>query len=196
MTSQYQERIKPSYVMDKIYQERLINLLLLPFNRQEAFRLGIIDAQGNQIKEPESASEKMAFTPFHQLAFGLKKFILKQPGGFNILRTSSFALNTLHKNVNRRIEPKDAMSIYEEFERVHKFVEENSINFPFEESLIENFILSEEGEGGSAGGSSEGSGEPVDGDLSPIANTTDNMEYLDYPLGYYPGMKVRRREVE
>lgn len=163
-----QESTRPSIVSDKEYHNRLCNLLFLPFNQQDAYRLGLIDADGTLIKDPSNAAEEAALTPFHALAFSIKKFISKQPNGANLLRNGSFALNTLHHNQFRSIDRKQVNSILEQFERNCNFISENNLRFPLEESIIEAYVMKEDGEGGDAGVPS---------------NNAGSLEQLDYPVG-------------
>lgn len=165
----YQESTRPSIVSDKEYHNRLCNLLFLPFNRQDAYRLGLIDADGNVIKDPSNAAEEAALSPFHILAFNIKKFISKQPNGANLLRNGSFALNTLHHNQFRSLDRKQVNSLMEQFERNCNFISENNLRFPIEESIIESFVMKEDEGGGDAGGAP--------------TNNAGSLEQLDYPIG-------------
>lgn len=174
MTIHQTETIKATPTLDKAYYIRLCNMLLLPFNRQDAYRMGIIDSNGNELKQPENDLEKNAYTPLHQLAFGLKKFILKQPGGYKLLQLSAHALNTLHTKKNSKLEPKDVQTLTENFGKIHQFIVENALSFPFEEILIEEFL--EEDDGGAAVASgTEPAAEPT--------NKTENVDGVTLPIG-------------
>ncbi|HET8688155.1 MAG TPA: hypothetical protein VFM18_16090 [Methanosarcina sp.] len=162
-----QEKIKPTLAMDKAYYLRLCNLLLLPFNRQEAYKLGIIDRDGNQIKEPSNAAEHAAYTELHQLAYGLKKLILKQPGGTSLLRSTALALNSLNKIKNRRLEPKEINHIVESFDSHRKFAEENHLRCMMEEIIIEEFVRKLEED---------------DATSAPAANNTSGVAGLELPM--------------
>lgn len=177
----YQESTRPSIVSDKEYHNRLCNLLFLPFNRQDAFRLGLINADGDIIKEPSNAAEEAAMTPFHILAFNLKKFIAKQPNGVNLLRNGSFALNTLHHSQFRSLDRKAINSILEQFEKNCNFICENNLRFPIEESIIESFVMQEDESGGDAGGTP--------------TNNAGSLEQLDYPLGQ-PVSKTKKASLK
>lgn len=46
-----------------------------PFERWEAYRLGLIDAQGNLLKQPKNKDEKNALTPLDEVIRKIKKLI-------------------------------------------------------------------------------------------------------------------------
>jgi hypothetical protein len=79
---------------DLVYTFRFLKLLVTPFNETEAFKLGIIDADGKRIKSKkiETGNEKGAFTPFHRLVFNIKKLLAKAPGGSSRLASYAAAL--------------------------------------------------------------------------------------------------------
>jgi hypothetical protein len=133
------EQVKPTAAMDKAYYVRLCNMLLMPFNRQDAYRLGLIDASGNVIKEPSNATEELALTPLHKLVFGIKKFIMSKPGGFNLLQSSASALNALYRQT-RKGGPSEYNTLHEEIYRDMKFSHENQLRYIAEETIIEEFI--------------------------------------------------------
>lgn len=67
-----------SRVADFGYAIRFLKLLVTPFEKTKAFKLGIIDAKGKVLKkgkERTTPEEKSAYTIFHRLVFNLKKLI-------------------------------------------------------------------------------------------------------------------------
>lgn len=57
-------------------------MLTTPFDQTDAYRLGIVDAQGKEIKpiaKLETNEEKEAYTYLHRLVFRLKRIINKVP---------------------------------------------------------------------------------------------------------------------
>lgn len=79
---------------DLVYTFRFLKLLTTQFNETEAFKLGIIDRDGNRVKSKkiESSNEKGAYTPFHRLVFNIKKLLAKAPGGSSKLASYAAAL--------------------------------------------------------------------------------------------------------
>ena len=69
-----------SRVIDALVAYRVLKLLVTPFNKTEAFRLGIIDAKGKvlkkskQIKDPQ---ERNAYTLLIRFVFNLKRMLSK-----------------------------------------------------------------------------------------------------------------------
>ena len=75
--------------IDLFVTYRFLKLLTTPFDKQDAFKLGIIDEKGNRIKKPNSTrpavplatSElKNSYTILHKLVFNIKKIFAKVPG--------------------------------------------------------------------------------------------------------------------
>lgn len=60
---------------------KFLDTLTMPFIQTDAYRLGIIDAQGNVLKDTNNltATEKMAYNDFYQLVFSLRRLLLKVP---------------------------------------------------------------------------------------------------------------------
>ena len=71
---------------------KFIRLLVTPFDKTDAFKLGIIDDKGNYLKKQkdlETKQEKLASNIFTRLVFNIKKLLAKVPGGSS--RLGSFA---------------------------------------------------------------------------------------------------------
>jgi len=76
-----------------------INRLVTPFTETDAFKLGIIDENGNVLKKTRTSSnEKAAYTLFDRLIFNLKKLIEKLPFGKRLLASYAAALFLLKEN--------------------------------------------------------------------------------------------------
>lgn len=69
-----------SRAADLGYAFRFLKLLTTPWNKLKAYELGIVDANGKNIKkakELETAEEKAAYTIFHRLVFNVKRLLPK-----------------------------------------------------------------------------------------------------------------------
>ena len=72
---------------DLVYTFRFLKLLTTPFEETEAFKVGIIDKDGNRDKDfklntmDNRDKYKEYYTPFHRLVFNVKKIMAKAPGG-------------------------------------------------------------------------------------------------------------------
>jgi len=60
---------------------KFLDTLTMPFIKTDAYRLGIIDASGNLLKNVNTLNptEKAAYNDFYQLVFSLKRLLLKIP---------------------------------------------------------------------------------------------------------------------
>lgn len=87
---------------DLVYTFRFLKLLVTKFEETDAFKYGIIDAEGKRIKSKkvESSDEKSAYTPFHRLVFNIKKLLAKAPGGSSKLASYAAALFLLKEKYN------------------------------------------------------------------------------------------------
>ena len=86
---------------DAIYTFRFLKLLVTPFNKTEAFKLGIIDKDGKRTdKKIKTTKERSTFTTFHRLVFNLKKLIGAAPGGKTRLASYASALFLLKEHAD------------------------------------------------------------------------------------------------
>jgi hypothetical protein len=91
---------------DLVYTFRFLKLLVTKFEDTEAFKLGIVDAEGNRLKsyDIDKAGNRDAYsnfyTPFHRLVFNIKKMIAKVPGGSTKIASYAAALYLLKEKYN------------------------------------------------------------------------------------------------
>lgn len=84
-----------SQLVDNLIAYRILTMLVKPFEETSAFKLGIIDAKGNNLKKSStfrSSDEREAYTYLHRLVFNMKKIINKLPGGESRLKSLVAAL--------------------------------------------------------------------------------------------------------
>ena len=82
---------------------RFLKLLVTPWEKQEAFKLGIIDKNGKALKKARDLgleSERSAFTLLHRLVFNCKRIMNKIPGVRTQLGTYATALFLLKEHYN------------------------------------------------------------------------------------------------
>ena len=68
--------------VDSVIAYRILKLLVTPFNKTDAFKLGIIDDKGNELikmQDLNTVQERDAYTLLHRLVYRLKKIIEKVP---------------------------------------------------------------------------------------------------------------------
>ena len=83
--------------VDLVITYRVIKLLVTPFNKQEAFKLGIIDKDGKVLRKfrtLKTTAEKESYTMLHRFVFNLKR-ILQKAGLGGRLGTFAVALGLL-----------------------------------------------------------------------------------------------------
>ena len=88
-----------SRAIDLIITYRVVKLLVTPFEKQEAFKFGIIDKDGNVLKKfrkLKTEKERKAYTMLHRFVFNLKR-ILKRVGLGSKLGSFAVALGLLIK---------------------------------------------------------------------------------------------------
>jgi len=79
---------------DLLYTFRFLTLLVQPFDKSNAFKLGIIDKDGERQKDVEikTNEQKSAYTHFHRLVFNIKRLLAKIPGGKSTVGSYAAAL--------------------------------------------------------------------------------------------------------
>ena len=119
--------------IDLFVTYRFLKLLTTPFDKQDAFKFGIIDTDGNRIKQPNStkpavslntAELKNSYTILHKLVFNIKKLFSKIPGLRTKLGTYAAALFLLKDTFKESVDDPDMFE--KEFV---KYLKENNIKF-------------------------------------------------------------------
>ena len=119
--------------IDLFVTYRFIKLLTTPFEKSEAFKLGIIDKEGNRVRKPKStkpavelatSEQKAAYTILHKLVFNIKKIFSKVPGLRTKVGTYAAALFLLKDTF------KESVSDPDMFEKEFiKYLKEENIDF-------------------------------------------------------------------
>lgn len=84
-----------SQIVDNLVAYKILTMLVKPFKETQAFKLGIIDDKGTNLKRSGSlrtSEEKDSYTYLHRLVFNMKKIINKIPGGESNLKSLVAAL--------------------------------------------------------------------------------------------------------
>ena len=90
-----------SRAVDLFVTYRFLKLLVTPWNKQEAFKLGIIDKNGKSLKKARdlgTEEERSAFTLLHRLVFNCKRIMSKIPLVRSQLGTYAAALFLLKEH--------------------------------------------------------------------------------------------------
>ena len=107
--------------IDLFVTYRFIKLLVTPFKDTDAYKLGIIDEDGNRVIPPKpkigvwnktpkplrTSEEKNAYTILHKLVFNIKKIFAKVPGLRTKLGTYAAALFLLKDTFKESVDDPD-----------------------------------------------------------------------------------------
>ena len=89
--------------VDLFVTYRFLKLLVTPFEKQEAYKLGIIDKKGKNLiksKNLETEEQRQAYTLLHRLVFNCKKILSKIPLVRTQIGTYAAALFLLKEHYN------------------------------------------------------------------------------------------------
>ena len=115
-----------STAIDAFITFRFLKLLVTPFNKTEAFKLGIIDERGKVLRKYrtlERIEERQAYTILHRLVFNVKKLIEKVPGGKSRLASYAAALFLIKEHV-AEYHDSDGVILEKEF---YKYLKDNDL---------------------------------------------------------------------
>lgn len=139
--------------VDSIITYRILQLLTTPFVDTDAYKLGIIDAKGKELKrmsQLNTVAERDAYTLLHRLVFRLKRIIEKVPLENKKLLSFAAALALIKEQVSNNKEPVDLelqylnkinTSLEEELHEVNNFLTESKLlpfRFYYEEAPANN----------------------------------------------------------
>jgi len=156
--------------IDLFVTYRFIKLLVTPFKNTDAFKLGIIDENGNRVMPPPIAgvrqtkpkslntiAEKNAYTILHKLVFNIKKIFGKVPGLRTKLGTYAAALFLLKDTFKESVDDPDMFEkefmkyLHEEGYEIDDSISEEVIGFgevlpKGEYTLVQDILNKEEEE--------------------------------------------------
>ena len=119
--------------IDLFVTYRFLRLLTTPFEKTDAYKFGIIDKDGNRVRQPKSTKPavelatselKNSYTILHKLVFNIKKLFAKVPGLRTKTGTYAAALFLLKDTFKEHVE--DPHMFEKEFV---KYLKENNVEF-------------------------------------------------------------------
>ena len=128
--------------IDLFVTYRFVRLLTTPFEKTDAYKLGIIDGNGNRIRQPNSTKpavelatieQKNSYTVLHKLVFNIKKIFAKVPGLRTKVGTYAAALFLLKDTFKEHVEDPDMFE-----KQFMKYLKENDVEF--DDSISEEVI--------------------------------------------------------
>lgn len=154
-------------VIDNLVAARILYLLVLPFNKWEAYKDGIIDDEGKRTEKEVEKSEN--WTMLHRLVSRLKVLLGKIPGGKSQIASIAAAYLLVRECVEHDKEPELLESFYMSIIESDLAMTLENYNF-VTDTLTKIF---EDGEG-----------------VAP-ANVTANVDKIELPLGKKPKKKIK-----
>jgi len=138
-----------SRIIDNLIAYRILTMLVTPFKDTKAYKLGIIDDKGTNLKKTstlKTSEERDSYTYLHRLVFNMKKLIAKLPGGDSKLTNLVAALFLVKEYYVSKDRTTSLME--QRLARVLEEVNKGVVLVEEEIELSKFFLLQEEGEGG------------------------------------------------
>lgn len=104
-----------SRFVDSLITYRILRLLTTPFEETDAFKLGIIDSKGKELKKMSqlnSVQERDAYTILHRLVYRLKKIIERVPIENKKILSYAAALALIKEQYSAGSEPINLEELY------------------------------------------------------------------------------------
>lgn len=101
--------------VDSIIAYRILRLLTTPFEETDAFRLGIIDKNGKELKKMNALNtveERDSYSILHRMVFRLKRIIEKVPVENKKLVSFAAALSLIKEQYSKNYEPINLEELY------------------------------------------------------------------------------------
>jgi len=148
--------------VDSVITFRILKLLTTPFEKTKAYKLGIIDKKGKELKKMRSlnsVAERDAYSLLHRLVFRLKKIIEKVPFENKKMLSYAAALSLIRENLIYTHEPieletmyltKITENLYEELNIIKEYMSENK-TLSFRQFIDEEIPANNASGGGIAG---------------------------------------------
>ena len=127
-------------IVDNLIAFKVLTMLVTPFVDTNAYKLGIIDADGKTLVKTSkltTSEERDAFTYLHRLVFNVKKIINRLPGGDSKLKNIVAALwlvresyenkrTVMLEDYTKLLKVLDTVTLVEEEIEVRKFLDQLS----------------------------------------------------------------------
>ncbi len=132
-----------STTFDNFIALRVLYMLVTPFDKTEAFRVGVIDKDGNllvKVKD-QTPTQKGAYDYLDRMVLNLKRLIAKLPAGKSMLASMVAALYLIKEDTKMT-----QAQLEQRFVEVLGKIEKDNVTLVEEELMVEKFIaMCEEG---------------------------------------------------
>jgi hypothetical protein len=162
-----------SQLVDNLIAFRVLSMLVTPFEKTKAYKLGLIDQNGSPQKKIKDMTytEKDAYTMLHRLTFRLRKIMQKIP----LLNTKIGNLAAAYFLVKECLDNnKSSTNLEEQYIDLLTKIQKEDILLVDEHLLVEKFLLNEDGEGGGIPANHTGAGVKTD---EPIIRKNSIKKY-------------------
>lgn len=122
-------------IIDNVIALRIIYLLVTPFKDTDAYKLGLIDDNGKQLKKAKSLDEKNATSMLHRLVWNLKRIIGLAPGGSSKIGSLAAAYLLVKEGLDNNWSENQIM---EEYLSRKEYIDE--VRFLEEEIIVVNCL--------------------------------------------------------
>ena len=159
-----------SRLVDNSIALKIVRMLITNFSDTQAFKLGIIDAHGNNLKPAstlKSEAEKDAYTYLNRLVFNMKKIINRLPGGESQMKSLVGALWLVKEYYESGSRTTSLME--QRYKEVMRMLD-NSVILA-EEQILVSKVLAEDGMGAGAA-----AGAPTNSTCGPVATQEPKIE--------------------
>ena len=148
---------------------RFLRLLTTPFEKTDAFKLGVIDADGKLLKtkkERKTSNEKKSYDTFHRLVFNLKRVLHKIPfmkGRLGSLAAALYLIREHLEHEGHLIVETELEDIFCQYLRENRIISQDDYE-EFVEEYVSNYMLLTQDAPANAVGSAPGNVAGLHGD--------------------------------
>lgn len=127
--------------VDNLIALKLLKMIVTQFTDTDAYKLGIIDAAGKNIRKAntlQTAKEKDAYSYLNRLVFNIKKIINRLPGGENNIKSLVAALWLIKEQYQTNSKLTNAV-LEEKFANIMQLMD-NRVSLVEEEIIVKKFL--------------------------------------------------------
>lgn len=121
-----------SRVLDTVVAYRVLRMLATPIEQSDAFKRGIVDKDGNKLRDPEGAQELDSYTLLQRFVYKVQKALTRSPDR-NAKRLLTFAAAlAILREYTEDDDVESLLEVYEQDETVQqhaKLLEKNLLSF-------------------------------------------------------------------
>lgn len=132
-----------SQMIDNLIAYRILKMLIVPFKETDAYKLGIIDANGKNLipfSKLKTSEQRDAYTYLIRFVFNLKKILNRLPGGESRTKNLIAAMWLVKEQQITR--SRSTANLQEKFDYILKLLD-NRVSLVEEEILVTRFLKEE-----------------------------------------------------